>query len=194
MADEKQTGAIWFVRGVPAELREEVKRAAEHSGVTIGRVVSDALRRHLSATLSDAAPAGFDSVLGSGLAELRQEVTSLRDRVDLLEGHQMSPNRPAPFVDRENTKKAPPAKNPALPSNQSAQHEAAARIMAEIEASGASMFVPGRSGDVAGRRLSEAGEAAVLRLFAELPSLSAVARLVGTNRATVKRVVGAGTG
>ena len=61
--------------------------------------------------------------------------------------------------------------------------------MADAQASGVELFKPAKSGDVAGRRLTEAGEDLVRRLFAQRSSLSVVAHLVGANSTTVKRAV-----
>ena len=44
---EKYGGKVWFVRGVPAELRAEVATAAERAGMKVGAWVERALRAAL---------------------------------------------------------------------------------------------------------------------------------------------------
>lgn len=203
MADGQQTGDVWFVRGVPVELRQDVKRAAGERGVAIGRVVTEALQAFLRASdirpIGQAAPTEELTELRGVVAELRQLVDGLdvreidlAKRVAALEGgrtgQDASEPAEAPKARQQHQKAtgSPPKAFKLKPDE-----EAAARLMADIQASDIELFTSGPSGDAAGRRLTVAGEDAVRRLYAVLPSYSGVARLIGSNKATVKRVIGA---
>lgn len=89
MSEDKQTGAVWFVRGIPAELRNAVKLAADARGVTMGRLVSDAIRQHLSDTEPGGGPAAAAG------EDLRAELVELARRVAALEARQTRQDAPA---------------------------------------------------------------------------------------------------
>lgn len=179
----------WVVREVDRELATAVVDAAKRQRQKTGDMLNAIIRTWVESGGGASPPADDD---------LRTAVAQLTQRVEALEARQerrgsSKPGRQAElFANPQDASSSPPEGNDALSVKLPAQQEAAARLMAEITASGADLFAPSRSGDPAGRRLSEAGEDAVRRLFAELPSFSGVARLIGVNKATVKRVVEAG--
>lgn len=179
----------WVVREVDRELAAAVVDAAKRQGQRTGDLLNAIIRAWVESGGDASSPADTD---------LRTAVAQLAERVEALEARQerrgaSKPGRQAElFANHQSASSGAPEGDDALSVKLPAQQEAAARLMAEIEATGAELFAPSRSGDPAGRRLSEAGEDAVRRLFAELPSFSGVARLIGVNKATVKRVVEAG--
>jgi hypothetical protein len=70
MSDRK-----WFVRGVPAEVTAAITAAAKDRGMTIGKVVTEALRAHLARLGEGGGEAAAATV--SRLAEIERRLTVL---------------------------------------------------------------------------------------------------------------------
>lgn len=181
---------IWTIRGVAEDVRKLASERAKAQRMTLGEWVAEAVRAHAAAKVEAPEPVQLDLVeLVERVKRLEQQMaaqTQQEGRQTVASAPEVSELAKAPEPRQDAPKAA--RKGDRVPKLKPDQ-EAAARIMAEVEASGTELFVPAPSGDPAGRRLTEAGEAVVRRLYAVMPSLSGVARLTGANRATVKRVV-----
>ncbi|WP_188092622.1 hypothetical protein [Azospirillum sp. B21] len=162
--------------------------------MTVREWIEEAVQAHARATEHEAPPepVQFD------LVELIQRIERVERHIaGMPAGVPHDAPKAAPAIQqRQSHQNAPSAKpRPARTLPRLApDEEATARIMADAQASGVELFKSAKSGAAASRRLTEAGEDLVRQLFAQLPSHSAVARLVGINKATVKRVVEAKEG
>jgi len=182
-------GDVWTIRGVSEEVRKLAASAAKARRMTVREWIEEAVQAHAKVTEHDALlePAKFD------LVELIQRIERVERHIaGTATGTPQDAPKAAPAVRQgRSSQNAPSAKpRPArtLPKLAPGE-EAAARIMADAQASGVELFKPAKSGEAAGRRLTEAGEDLVRQISAQRLSHSAVARLVGINKATVKRVV-----
>lgn len=183
-------GAVWTIRGVDEDVRKMAAEAAKARRLTLREWIEEAVRAHAPAPVQKAEHPEPDQL---DLVTWIDKVRELDSRVAVLEAAEARPGS----HDSASTGKVPkPRQNTSSTGSDSKRvtklrpdQEAAARLLADIQASGVELFTPGPSGDPAGRRLTEAGEDAVRRLYAVLQSQSGVTRLLGANRATVKRVI-----
>lgn len=106
---EKPRKQVWFVRGVPIELRAEVAAAAERAGMNIGPWVTRVLRAALERPEGQGTPSGQE-----GAGDLAERVAALAARVERLEAVQAVPAIPGRSSGDGGKDRVPPA----IPSRQ----------------------------------------------------------------------------
>jgi hypothetical protein len=97
---EKYGGKVWFVRGVPAELRAEVATAAERAGMKVGPWVERALRAALERPEGQGrAPSGPGGASDDRTDDLARRVAEVAEIVEavrvLFEKHRRVDGRKA---------------------------------------------------------------------------------------------------
>lgn len=84
----------WSIRGVSAETRAAVKKAARRRGLTLGAWIEEELRRAATETLSQAVPATSE---GQGTSEAMKAIL---ERLEALEASQKDQAPPPSFWKR----------------------------------------------------------------------------------------------
>lgn len=161
---------IWFIRGVPREFRERVTADARKRRQTVGELVVELLTAGLEHGHQAADQAvNVTERLSRLEQDFRQQIEQLTDRVATLEARRPRSKRlgmPVATKSADSHQRRP---------------ERAGRPVAE----GAALFV----GDGAGRRLTAAGEAEVMRRHMEGESMKAIGRMLGISDRTVAAVI-----
>lgn len=163
---------VWFVRNVPAELRERVTAAAKARRQTVGELVTELLTVGLERLESEhqAVDQAVDAgELGERLEQVFREIERLSERVTALEGRTEPSERTGTSV---------AAKATDSPQKRSERQE---RPVSD----GGALFV----GHGAGRRLTKAGEEEVIRRHLSSESDRAIGKALEISPRTVANVV-----
>jgi hypothetical protein len=201
---EKYSGAVWFVRGVPAELRAEVAAAAEEAGMKVGPWVERALRAALGRPVGQGAPPdqGAAGDLAALVAEIsatvdataeavrvlferhrREDFSVLIERVERLEASQAVPAIPSRSSDDGDKGRVPAA----IPSGQRRALDAVEPV-GSVEVPEMAETHPGASqpaGRRSPRKWTDADDAELRRIFDRGASRANACREMGRGSSVI---------
>jgi hypothetical protein len=188
----KHGGNVWFVRGVPAELRTEVADAAKRAGMKVGAWVERALRAGLNGPGIGPGSAGDLAALAKQVEQRGERLDSLcrlfeeqekvvadaLARLEALEGQVSAASRPSlARSDRTPLDTVKPEKGAEIP--------VPPETAPELSGDAGEVFATG--GNETRRRLTKLGVAEAIRMIQAGDADVDIARRLGVERGAIRQ-------